>query len=299
MTPTELPADKWFTEIHTHDQSAFSLSIREHAHSEKTPFQQIDIYETEAFGNLMTIDGYVMLTSRDNFLYHEMMTHPVLFSHPDPKNVAIIGGGDCGTLQAVLKHKTVEKAVQVEIDERVTALSMEYFPELCTHHNDNRATLLFEDGIQWMKNQPAESLDVVIVDSTDPVGPAEGLFNVPFYESVLRALKPGGLMVQQSESPLIHMSLHLAMHQAMLEANFYDTWPILFPQPVYPSGWWSALMASKDSPLPIRPQIREVPFKTDYYTTDIHRGAVSLPPFLQAAIASTKEACATHARIAR
>src|SRR5690606_27420445 len=143
------------------------------------------------------IDGCVMLTSRDNFLYHEMMSHPALFTHSNPRRVVVIGGGDCGTLREVLRHKEVEQAVQVEIDERVTRLAEQYFPELCESNHDPRAQLVFGDGIQYMKDCAPDSVDVVIVDSTDPVGPAEGLFNEAFYASCLRALRQGGLLVQQ------------------------------------------------------------------------------------------------------
>src|SRR5574338_1669805 len=117
-----------------------------------------------------------MLTTRDNFLYHEMMTHPVLYTPAAPRNVAIIGGGDCGTLREVLRHPEVESVVQIDIDERVTRLAEKYFPELCESNADPRAKLLFDDGIQWMKDARRESIDLIIIDSTDPVGPAEGLF---------------------------------------------------------------------------------------------------------------------------
>ncbi|VAW80557.1 Spermidine synthase, partial [hydrothermal vent metagenome] len=191
----------WFTEICEEHGSAISFRIRQKLHDEKTPYQHIEIYETTDFGNLMVIDGFVMLTSRDNFLYHEMMSHPALFTHPAPKRVVIIGGGDCGTLREVLKHKTVEHVLQVEIDEQVTRLSEQYFPELCKSNNDPRAEFFFGDGIQWIKNAEPGSVDLVIVDSTDPIGPAEGLFTEAFYRDCYRALSDTGLIVQQSESP--------------------------------------------------------------------------------------------------
>ncbi len=126
-----------------------------------------------------------MLTARDNFIYHEMLSHPALFSHPSPEHVVIIGGGDCGTLREVLKHDGVTRALQVEIDERVTRLAEEFFPELCASNSDPRAEFLFDDGIQWMKDADPGSVDVIIVDSTDPIGPAEGLFTEAFYRDCL------------------------------------------------------------------------------------------------------------------
>ncbi|MFQ5489058.1 MAG: polyamine aminopropyltransferase, partial [Gammaproteobacteria bacterium] len=126
----------WFTEICEEGGSAFSLKIKGKLHEEQTPYQTIAIYETETFGNLMVIDGFVMLSSRDNFLYHEMLAHPALFTHDNPRRVLIIGGGDCGTLREVLQHQEVEEVWQVEIDERVTRLAERYFPELCAANDD-------------------------------------------------------------------------------------------------------------------------------------------------------------------
>ena len=277
-----LPDDKqWFTEPCDECGTALSFTIKAKLHEEKTPFQQIAIYDTETFGKLMTIDGFVMLTSRDNFLYHEMMAHPVLFTHPDPKRVLIIGGGDCGTLREVLRHPGVALAQQVDIDEGVTRLSQIHFPELCESNQDPRAELHFVDGLKWVKEAEAGHYDVIIVDSTDPIGPAEGLFNRAFYADCLRALGDHGILVQQSESPLVHVPLLKAMHQAMRDAGFGATQTHHFPQPVYPSGWWSATMAAKHAlPEPRYADAAGRPFETLYYTEEVHRGALALPPFL-------------------
>ena len=194
-----LNKDQWFTEICKEGGSALSFMIREKLHEEQTGFQHIEIYATEKFGNLMVIDGYVMLTAWDNFIYHEMLSHPALFTHPAAEQVVIIGGGDCGTLREVLKHDAVSRVLQVEIDERVTRLAEKYFPELCTSNNDTRAEFLFGDGIQWMKDADPGSVDIVIVDSTDPIGPAEGLFTEAFYRDCFQALGGDGILVQQSE----------------------------------------------------------------------------------------------------
>src|SRR5690606_39589524 len=191
------------------------LEIRAKVHEQQTPFQKIEVWETKRWGYLMVIDGFVMLSSRDNFLYHEMMAHVPLFTHLDPRHVLIIGGGDCGTLREVLRHPQVETAWQVDIDEGVTRASEKFFPELCESNNDPRARLHFEDGIKWVKEGEAESVDVIIVDSTDPIGPAEGLFTEAFYRDCLKMLRPGGLLVQQSESPLLHMQILKEMHHAM------------------------------------------------------------------------------------
>ncbi|KKN56322.1 hypothetical protein LCGC14_0573260, partial [marine sediment metagenome] len=196
--------DNWFTEVFQDQGTAFSLQVKQKLHEEQTQFQKLEIYETDTFGNLMVLDGCVMLTTRDNFLYHEMMTHPALFTHKKPRKVVIVGGGDCGTLKEVLKHPDVEEAWQVEIDERVTRVSEEYFPELCTSNDDPRANFFFGDGIKWMREVDPGSIDILIIDSTDPVGPAEGLFALDFYRDAMLALGEGGIIVQQSESPLLH-----------------------------------------------------------------------------------------------
>ena len=142
----------------------------------------------------MMLDGAVMLTSRDNFIYHEMMVHPPLFNHQNPKDIVIVGGGDCGTLNEVLKHDTVVKVTQIELDERVTRVSEQFFPELCVSNNDERVTLLFEDAVAWMKNAEPESLDVIILDTTDPYCVAEVTVNPESRVKVRAAPGPKELM---------------------------------------------------------------------------------------------------------
>lgn len=272
----------WFYELGESNGWGVGLKIKAKLHEEQSDFQKITIYDTETFGKLMTLDDLVMVTSRDNFLYHEMITHPALFSHQQPKRVIIIGGGDCGTLREVLKHDTVQSAQQIEIDERVTRVSEIYFPELCEKNHDPRAQLLFIDGVKWMQDAAKESEDVIIIDSTDPIGPAEGLFNLAFYRECYRVLGQEGIFVQQSESPLLHMeSVIRPMHEKLRQAGFIDTLTLHFPQPVYPSGWWSVTLASKDLPLnTFREEAAEQKtFATQYYNAAIHRAAGAAPEF--------------------
>jgi len=278
--------EHWFTEIFEQSGSAFSLKIKQKLHEETTEYQTIAIYETEKFGNLMTIDGCTMVSTLDNFLYHEMMSHPVMFIHPEPRNVVIIGGGDCGTLREVLRHPSVEKVWQIEIDRRVTELSEQYFPELCESNNDPRAELCFVDGIQWMKDAPADSLDIVIVDSTDPVGPAEGLFTEAFYRDCKNALSQQGILVQQSESPLVQPKLIKAMRDAMQNAGFTNVETLNFPQCIYPTGWWSATLASPTVDLmSFREQdAASKSFPTTYYNAGIHKAALTAPEFFKTAL---------------
>jgi len=278
----------WLHENFDHTGSAFGLRVTEKLDEVQSPFQKIEIYDSTDWGKVMLIDGAMMVTTRDNFFYHEMMAHAPLFTHANPEDVVIIGGGDCGTLREVLKHPGVKTAVQCDIDEQVTVMARKYFPELCESNEDPRATVMFDDGIAFMKKAAPESIDVVIVDSTDPVGPAEGLFNRAFYEDCLRALKPGGLLVQQSESPLALMHLILDMRAAMRDAGFKNFRVLPFPQPCYPTGYWSCLIASKESRDLKTFRMHDAaarPFETHYYSAAIHQAALTLPPFVEKALA--------------
>ncbi|HAZ97972.1 polyamine aminopropyltransferase [Halomonas sp. CnH100-B] len=285
---SDLRDDQWFTEVFDSHGSAFSLKITEKLLDVQSPYQHLEVYATETYGNLMVLDGCVMLTDRDNFLYHEMIAHPALFTHPDPKRVVIIGGGDCGTLKEVLRHPGVEKVTQIDIDEEVTKASERFFPSLVEANGDPRAELLFADGVKWVDDAADESIDVLIIDSTDPVGPAEGLFKTDFLKRCHRILKSGGVMVQQSESPLYHSgSIIRELRNDMREAGFDSVATLPFPQPVYPSGWWSVTLAGKSTNVEsFREEAaasHEMPLQ--YYTVDAHRGALALPPFMRKAFA--------------
>jgi len=280
MNPSE-----WFTEVVPIAQSAFSLKFKQKLHEEQSKFQYLEIYQTEGFGNLMVIDGCTMVSTRDNFFYHEMMSHPHLFMHPDPKRVWIIGGGDCGTLKEVLKHPSVEQAIQIDIDERVTRLSEIYFPELCESNNDPRAELKFIDGIQWVKNAAPNSVDIIIVDSTDPIGPAEGLFSEGFYRDCYNCLSEHGMVVQQSESALYHLTLIGEMRNAMSSAGFSHLQTLFFPQCLYPSGWWSATIAAKSGLIFRERDSANKSFDTVYYNIEIHKASMAQPEFFKKAFA--------------
>lgn len=273
---------EWITEIFPSEGSAFSFKIKSKLHEEESAYQKIAIYDTEKFGHLMVIDDCFMLTQRDNFFYHEMLSHPALFTHFDPKQVVIIGGGDCGTLREVLKHPKVEKVIQIDIDERVTRLSEIYFPELCSSNQDPRAEFHFADGIKWISNCAPNTLDIIIIDSTDPVGVAEGLFSVDFYRSCFKALKNAGILICQSESPFYHVGLIQKIQKNLMESGFHSTATLPFPQPCYPSGWWSATMAGKLANVQefsIEAAIQK-PFRTEYYNAAIHQAALSVPEYM-------------------
>ena len=277
-------SSEWFTEQLPEAGTAFSLKIKQKLHEEQSEFQFLEIYETETFGNLMVIDGCTMVSTRDNFFYHEMISHPALFTHPDPRRVWIIGGGDCGTLREVLKHPSVEQAVQIDIDERVTRLAEIYFPELCESNNDPRADLKFIDGIKWVKEAEPNSVDIIIVDSTDPAGPAVGLFSEAFYRDCFNCLSEHGMVVQQSESALLHMKLIGEIRNAMSNAGLSHLQTLFFPQCLYPSGWWSATIASKSDLSRFREtESANKPFDTVFYNIDMHKASLAQPEFFKKA----------------
>ena len=282
--------ESWFTE----KAKGFGLALKITAkiHDENSPYQHIEVFETETFGRLLTLDGLTMLTSRDNFIYHEMMSHPALFIHSNPKHVVIVGGGDCGTLKEVLKHREVEEVLQVELDERVTRVAEEFFPELCESNGDKRAQFLFVDAIQSMADAPASSVDVILLDTTDPVGQASRLFSADFYRDCLRVLREGGVMVAQSESPLFDMEIITSIHKAMHAAGANDIKTIHFPQCTYPSGWWSATLARKGQKLNgfRETAARKKGFPTRYYNADIHVACQSLPVFMNETLAGIAKA---------
>lgn len=276
---------RWIDERHD-SGSAIGYEIEALLHSERSPYQQIDVYRTRTFGHALTLDGCWMVTDRDNHLYHEMMSHPALLSHPDPRDVVIIGGGDCGTLREVLRHDTVTRVVQIELDERVTRVAETFFPALCEANGDPRAELRFEDGIAWMERGAPASADVIIVDCTDPVGPAAGLYDVPFFRTCHRTLRPGGILIQQSESPLLHRDLLAALRARLPAAGFAAVRHLHFPQPCYPSGWWSATMARRDEDFTLFREAAADALPTRYYHAAIHRAAQVLPKSLADEVAT-------------
>ena len=274
---------QWHYENFDPTGSAIGYRITRKLDEVQSPFQKIEIFESTDWGNLMLIDGAMMLTTKDNFFYHEMIAHPALLTHPDPRKVVIIGGGDCGTLREVLKHKGVESAVQCDIDEQVTRMAEKYFPELCDSNDDPRATLMWDDGLAYIKNLEPGSVDVILVDSTDPVGPAEGLFNKAFFADCFKALRDNGVLVQQSESPLMLLDLIKELRGEMGKAGFAEFQTLPFPQPCYPTGWWSVTMARKGGQ---GFAFRELPtdLATLYYTGTAHAAGQTLPPFVAQAL---------------
>lgn len=274
----DLSSNDWIIETWDAAGSAFALAGAEKLHEAQSDFQKVEVFKSQQWGNVMLIDGCYMVTSKDNFVYHEMMSHPALYSHNNPQDVVIIGGGDCGTLREVLKHPQITSATQIDIDKEVTIAAEKYFPELCESNNDPRASLMWIDGIKWMAEAPDQSADIIIIDSTDPVGPGEGLFTRAFYNQCLRVLREGGIIVQQSESPLLHLGLIKDIRQAWRDVGFECDTTEQFFLPSYPSGWWSASLACKGQNN--WHAKRECDVNTQYYNSGIHNGAFAQPQFL-------------------
>ena len=279
--------DLWYTEKHS-DNVGITIKITKTLFSGQSKYQQLDIVDTLEFGRMMLLDGLVMVTERDEFIYHDMIVHPALFTHPSPKKVLVIGGGDGGSIREIMKHPEVELAVLCEIDGLVIEKSIEFLPSIASEiagHNP-RVKLHVDDGLAYIRDHQHE-FDVILVDSTDPIGPAVGLFEENFYRLVFSALKNDGIMIAQSESPFYHAEIQKSMYQ-----NLRAVFPIVEMYqafiPTYPSGFWSFAFASK-SYHPIKDfdhdRASQRNFKTRYYNEDLHRGAFMLPTFARDNIA--------------
>ncbi len=273
----------WHTDYHS-PHRGLTFEVEALLHSEQSSFQLIEVLQTPSFGKVLLLDGVLMLTEVDEFTYHEMLAHPALFTHPQPRDVLIIGGGDCGTLTRVLRHSTVRRVLMVELDERVTRVSNLFFPELANAVDDPRAELLFADGIRYVKDT-AEKFDVILIDSTDPVGPAEGLFRAPFFADCHRALQPGGILCLQSESPWIP---ELGKVIGEVHRDLRTLFPLVKAYSAaiqtYQAGLWLFQLASK-SPDPLAPEvgprIAAAGLPTRYYNRELHYAAFTLPTFVR------------------
>jgi len=270
-----------------HGQTGLSVGIKKLLFSEETPYQKVEVFETDTWGNLLTIDGMVMPTEKDEFVYHEMLTHVGMFTHPNPKRVLIIGGGDGGTAREVMRHKSVRRVDMVEIDEAVVRASKEFLLEVGDWDNP-KLNVLFEDGIQFAKDID-EPYDVIIIDGSDPVGPAEGLFENEFIQACHDGLAENGVLTAQTESPWVpeyHTSMEKmfsALDDIYEKSNMY-----LAYIPLYPAGMWSFSFASKGAdPLSddtfqrVEEGLDAFDAKLKYYNASVHMGCFALPNFVK------------------
>lgn len=266
----------YLKEIHTEGYSV-NWTVTDILYREKTPYQELAVVETVEFGRALVLDGIVQTTERDEFIYHEMMSHVPLFSHPGAEEVLIIGGGDGGVLREVLKHP-VQKVDLVEIDRRVVEVCRRYLPELACSFDDPRARVFYEDGVEYVK-KTKNKYDVVIVDGSDPVGPAVVLYESSFYADIEKILKEDGLVVAQAESPIF-----FAASFCRVVANIKKVFPVsrvyLACVPTYVSGFWAFAAGSK-GPDPSRPRSGKAAVDgLKYYTEEMHKASFVLPPFV-------------------
>ncbi|MFD0621164.1 polyamine aminopropyltransferase [Paenibacillus sp. GCM10027629] len=268
----------WYTEKQT-ESFGITAKVKETFVTEKTDFQDLAMIDTEEFGRMLVLDGMVMTTIKDEFVYHEMVAHPALYTHPNPKHVLVVGGGDGGVIREVLKHPQVEKAVLVEIDGKVIEYSKKYLPEIAGELDNPRVEVIVGDGFMHI-HEAKDKYDVVMVDSTEPVGPAAPLFERGFYQGIFEALKEDGIFVAQTDNPWFKADLIQKVNKDVKEI-FPIVRVFAANVPTYPSGLWTFTMGSKKyDPLEVdETQIPEI--DTKYYSPRLHKAAFALPKFVE------------------
>lgn len=280
----------WYTEKNT-ETCNFSIKVKEQIYSEKTPFQDIAFFESYDFGRFFTLDGLMMVNEKDEFIYHDMITHVPMAVNPNIKRVLVIGGGDGGTVRELTRYKNIELIHLVEIDERVVRLCQEYLPITASQFEDARVTTFFEDGVAFMKKKN-DFYDLILVDSTDPIGPGEGLFTLEFYKDCYNALNANGILINQHESPYFHnYSKEMQKAHVKLKSIFDVCKVYQFHMPTYASGHWLFGFASKGLD-PIKDHNKQewesLGLKTKYYNSGIHFGSFQLPTYVQELLENAK-----------
>lgn len=273
----------WFSEPHTPDVK-LSIRVDRQLYSGESEFQRIDVYESPEFGRFLVLDGYIMLTEKDEFIYHEMIVHVPMAVHPSVKKVLVIGAGDGGAVRELARYPEIECIDLVEIDEEVIQVCREYLPKTACKLDDKRVHIYYEDGLKFVRSREDE-YDLIVVDSTDPFGPGEGLFTKEFYGNCYKALREDGIMVNQHESPFYEADAKACMraHKRIVE-SFPISRVYQAHIPTYPSGHWLFGFASKKYH-PVhdldaeRWLAREL--ETGYYTPRLHEGAFCLPAYVE------------------
>jgi spermidine synthase len=272
---------EWFVEKEGSSLS-FGYKIEEKLFSKKSLFQQIDVYKTTAYGNMLVIDGCVMMTDTDEFVYHEMISHVPVCHHKDPKSVLVIGGGDGGTLRELAKYPSIKEIVLCEIDQVVLDASKKFFPKIASGLSAPRVDVKIADGIKYVKEHK-NHFDIIVVDSTDPIGPGEGLFTADFYRCVREALKADGMVVVQSESPWYPAEFLKGIYQK-LGKSFDTVLPYIAPIATYPRGLWSWMLATnlKKEDLKFNEnRFFSINKDLSYLTKETAHNAFVLPPFFR------------------
>lgn len=264
------------------DGFGITINVEKTLYSKKSEFQQVDVFESESMGRVLTLDGLMMTTERDEFYYHEMISHVPMCAHKNPKSVLVIGGGDGGTIREVLKHDTVEKVVLCEIDGLVIEACKELLPTIGCELDNPKVEVVVEDAIEYIKDKKAQ-YDIILIDSTDPMGPGEGLFTEEFYTNVKEALKEGGIMAAQSESPFINQK-EMKMMYPLLRKVFPIVDCFTGPVPSYPGGYWSWCFCSVvQKPLDYIDEARAAKIEKEckIYNAEYHKARFALPNFVK------------------
>lgn len=272
----------WFTEMHTPNVK-MSIRVDKQLYTEDSEFQRIDVFQSEEFGRFLTLDGIMMLTEKDEFIYHEMITHVAMASNPDVKKVLVIGAGDGGTIRELTRYKTIERIDMVEIDERVVAVCREYLRKTACRLDDSRVHIYYEDGLKYVRRKENE-YDLIIVDSTDPFGPGEGLFTSEFYGNCFNALTKNGILVNQHESPYYSDDARAMQRAHRRIKEFFPVCKVYQAHiPTYPSGHWLFGYASKTID-PLKADTEKwnaLGLETRYYNTDLHKGCFMIPNYVK------------------
>lgn len=273
----------WFTENHT-DNVRFSIRVHKHIESIQSDYQKIDVFQTPEFGKVLVIDGYIMLTEKDEFIYHEMITHVPMAVNLNIKNVLVIGAGDGGTVRELTRYDSVESIDMVEIDKKVVEICKEYIPQTALRLNDKRVSLYFEDGLKFVKTKRNE-YDLIIVDSTDPVGPGMELFSMEFYENCFNALVDDGILVNQHESPYYKNDAEAMQNAHKKIKNIFPIAKVYQAHiPTYGSGHWLFGFASKkyDPTADLNADLwNSLGIETNYYNTELHKGSFYIPNYVK------------------
>ncbi|MDE6762498.1 MAG: polyamine aminopropyltransferase [Oscillospiraceae bacterium] len=272
----------WFSELHTPDVK-MSIRVDKQLHSEQSEYQRIDVFESGEFGRFLTLDGIMMLTEKDEFIYHEMITHVAMASNPAIKNVLVIGAGDGGTVRELTRYKSLANIDMVEIDERVVEVCKKYLPKTACRLDDPRVHIFYDDGLRFVR-RCENCYDLIIVDSTDPFGPGEGLFTSEFYGNCFNALTENGILVNQHESPYYSDDAKAMQRAHRRIREFFDICRVYQAHiPTYPSGHWLFGFASKSiDPLSDNAEKwNELGLKTRYYNTELHKGCFAIPNYVK------------------
>lgn len=272
---------------HEINQLYYGIAIErvETLFKDNSPYQEVEIFKSKGLGNVLTLDGLMMTTERDEFFYHEMISHIPLIAHNNPENILVIGGGDGGTVREVLKHKSVKSVDMCEIDGMVIEASKRFLPTIASKLDDPKVTVYVEDAIEFIKNKK-NCYDVVLIDSTDPMGPGEGLFTEEFYTNVKNSLKSGGIVVPQSESPFANV-VEMGKMYKLLRKVFKNVAPYCGPIPTYPGGYWSWAFCSDEVDVPHchkkvdKERANEISKLCKLYNTRMQTAVFDVPNFVK------------------